>query len=183
MSRSERPPKRAESPLGRYAGPDSVVIRRTMPGPVERVWSYLTNPRDMARWLAGAELDLRKGGIIALDFDEIICPGREEMGGTMSGTITVYEPPHRLAYTWNERGHDATAAAAAIVTFELVSLSDNDTQLTLTHTRIPRDEMSGIAAGWHVHLDVLASRLLGREPASFRDAYTVLERQYHARLG
>ena len=90
------------------------------------------------------------GDTINLDFDLIQCSGRENMHGTMSGVITAFEPPRLLAYSWNEGG--ASADPESTVTFELIPFGENETNLILTHIRIRREELSGIAAGWHVHV-------------------------------
>jgi uncharacterized protein YndB with AHSA1/START domain len=92
------------STLGRFSARDSVVIERLLPGSVELVWRYLTDPLQMKSWLAGGTVDLRVGGAIHLDFDLIECPGRENVHGLMDGIITACDPPHVLAYTWGESG-------------------------------------------------------------------------------
>jgi uncharacterized protein YndB with AHSA1/START domain len=88
------------------------------------------------------------------------------------------EPPFLLAYSWNESGDAADPRTDSIVTFRLTTASPRETRLVLTHTRVRRNELSGIAAGWHVHLDVLAKRLLNLAPAHFEAAWTALEQQY-----
>ena len=43
---------------------DGLVARleRLLPGPIERVWAYVTESDKRATWLAGGEMELRVGG-------------------------------------------------------------------------------------------------------------------------
>jgi hypothetical protein len=40
----------------------------------------------------------------------------------------------------------------------------------------------GVSSGWHAHLDVLAARLSGEEPAPFWDGVTRLRKEYDRRI-
>jgi len=168
--------------LGTFTARDSVTIERLLPASAEAVWDYLTNPSRLRTWLAGGTVDLRKGGIIALNFDLIDCPGREDMHGTMQGTITACEPPRLLAYTWGENETRGRGIPDSLVTFELQPAAKGQTLLRLTHKRLAPKDMSPVAAGWHAHVDVLLARLENREPRPFNDSYESLEPQYHAAL-
>lgn len=168
---------------GIVTAPDTVRIERVLPGPIERVWSYLTDSDKRGRWLAEGRMDLRVGGRVehvfrnnALTENDDPPPARyadiaDE--ARMDGRITACEPPRLLSYTWSE-----SAGAASEVTFEL-STKKEDVLLVLTHRRLAnRDEMLGVAAGWHAHLDILADRLAGRTPPGFWATHTRLEREY-----
>ena len=54
--------------------PGTVKMERLLPGPVERVWAYLTESDKRATWLAAGEFDLRLGGAIRLEFDNSKLP-------------------------------------------------------------------------------------------------------------
>jgi hypothetical protein len=56
--------------------------------------------------------------------------------------------------------------------------------LTLTHRRIgERSARVMIGAGWHAHLDILAARVAGKEPATpFWDGWLKLRQEYDRRL-
>src|SRR5688572_98900 len=43
-------------------------IRRVLPGPIERVWAYLTESEKRGRWLAAGPMELRVGGRVELTF-------------------------------------------------------------------------------------------------------------------
>jgi uncharacterized protein YndB with AHSA1/START domain len=167
---------------GAATAPDTVRIERLLPGPIERVWSYLTESEKRGRWLATGRMELRVGGRVEHLFrnstltEEDKPPAKyaqcaEE--ARMQGTITACEPPTLLSYTWNE-----SAGEESEVTFEL-SVRGDDVQLVLTHRRLPnREEMLGVAAGWHTHLGILSDRLSGRTPPGFWATFARLEAAY-----
>src|SRR5262245_12073676 len=53
---------------GKVLAPDTVRFERLLPGPIERVWSYLTDPEKRSKWLAGGPMELRIGGPVKLWF-------------------------------------------------------------------------------------------------------------------
>src|SRR2546425_570973 len=84
----------------RIVEPGTVKMERLLPGPVERVWAYLTESDKRATWLAAGEFDLRLGGKVRLEFDNCslssdkVAPpkykGREKH--SFEGKITRLEP-------------------------------------------------------------------------------------------
>ena len=40
----------------------TVRLERILPGPIERVWSYLTESEKRGQWFAAGEMELRVGG-------------------------------------------------------------------------------------------------------------------------
>ncbi|HEX7118181.1 MAG TPA: SRPBCC family protein [Longimicrobiales bacterium] len=183
----ERPEREGSErePYGAVVGPGTVRIERLLPGPIERVWAYLTDGEKRAKWLAGGKSELRVGGTAEFRFHHPdISPEKEppakyrEFGGetVFYGTVTRCEPPHVLSCTWGP-GDDASE-----VTFELTPRGD-DVLLVLTHRRLrSRGEMAEVAAGWHAHLGILIDRLEGREPRGFWTAHTRAEAEYAQRF-
>src|SRR5688572_17308230 len=47
---------------GVVTAPDTVRIERLLPGPIQRVWDYLTESELRGKWFASGELDARVGG-------------------------------------------------------------------------------------------------------------------------
>ena len=47
---------------GVQTGSDTVEIKRLLPGPIDRVWSYLTDSDLRRRWLAAGEM-VQKAGL------------------------------------------------------------------------------------------------------------------------
>lgn len=173
--------------FGQFSGPAEVRIVRTLPGPIERIWEYLTDPEKRARWFAGGPMEPRKGGKMILQFKhKNIAPDEappeqyqdvHESGFEMPGTILRWEPPRVLSYTFDE---------ASDVTFELTPQGDQVT-LVLTHrargTDIP--SISGYASGWHTHFALLIALLEGTPPPPFWAMHTRLKVEYakvHAAL-
>lgn len=173
--------------FGVVAAPDTLRIERTLPGPVERIWSYLTEPSRRATWLAAGAMDLRVGGPVELVFHNSELTGHddrppakyEKYGGEtrMAGRVTACEPPYLLSYSWG-----GEPGGTSEVSFEL-SERGKDVLLVVTHRRLAsRDGMVSVAGGWHAHLDILAARLDGREPESFWPMHTRLEAEYERRI-
>jgi uncharacterized protein YndB with AHSA1/START domain len=173
--------------FGTMIARDTVRIERTLPGPIERVWAYLTESDRRATWLAAGDMELRRGGKVEHIFrNNSLTPNDDpppakyassEDYYRMEGRITVFEPPHRLGYTWGEeRGDDSE------VLFELTP-SGSNVRLVVTHMRLAtRDDIVSVGAGWHTHLGVLAARLAGEEPEGFWRSHIRLEAEYERRI-
>ncbi|GGJ37971.1 SRPBCC family protein [Neoroseomonas lacus] len=160
--------------------PATLTIQRRLPGPVERVWAYLTESDLRRQWLAEGEMELKLGASFELVWhnDALTTPPgtRPEGFGTehrMRSTITALDPPRLLSITWGSSGG---------VTFELEPRG-SDVLLTVTHHRLPdRNMMLMVGAGWHMHLDVLVARATGRETEPFWDGWVRLKQEYDRRL-
>jgi uncharacterized protein YndB with AHSA1/START domain len=171
--------------LARLIGPGAARIERRLPGPIDRVWAYLTDPELRGRWLAPGPMEGRVGGRVELRFrhadlsrepDTVPERYREvaERGHVMHGVVTAYDPPRRLRYTWHEDVEDATE-----VTFDLEDLADGSVRLVITHRRLDgRDELVSVASGWHTHLQILVEHLGGREPPPFWRTHVEIEPAY-----
>ena len=166
---------------------DAIRIERLLPGPIERVWAYLTEPGKRAQWFAGGPMKLEPGGPVSLVFhNNRLTPGDdappakfEKFGGEIAMTARILEcdPPHTLAFTWFEG--DMTHSQ---VRFELTPRG-KQVQLVLVHERLKdREGMLNVSGGWHAHLDILAARLEGRDPPKFWRAIARLNKEYDERL-
>jgi uncharacterized protein YndB with AHSA1/START domain len=165
-----------------------VRFERLLPGPIERVWTYLTDPERRARWLAGGAMEPRVGGAVELrfrheDLSPVIVPTPERFAARtevnlVHGTVTAWEPPRRLAFTWGEGG-----GRASEVTFELDAVG-SEVRLTVTQRRLGDDPATwaNVAGGWHTHLAILEDRLRGRVPAPFFTAFAPIEAAYLERF-
>ena len=89
----------------------TVRLQRVLPGPIERVWAYLTESEKRGKWLAAGEMELRVGGRVELHFRNAeLTPhaetppdrfkGKEE--AMLHGRITRCDPPRLLSHTWGE---------------------------------------------------------------------------------
>ena len=176
-----KPTDSASAGYGSLIEPGTLRIERLLHGPIERVWSYLVDGEMRARWLAGGAMELRVDAPFELVWrnDELTDPPGAKPDGfgvehRMASRITEIDPPRRLAFTWGTAGGS--------VTFELETVGGK-VLLTLTHRRIAdRAMVLMVGPGWHAHLDVLAARLAGENPAPFWDAWLALKADYAARL-
>lgn len=118
----------------------------------EELWSALTEPERLGRWLADvAELELRVGGRFLLRW------GDGDDNQETDGTILALEPGRVLELNWTYPGEPDSVAR-----FELRPDGDG-TILVLDHRGLPPDAIAGYGAGWHSHLDSLAAHLAGGE--------------------
>jgi uncharacterized protein YndB with AHSA1/START domain len=173
------------SDFGVVTEPGTVRMERLLPAPVERVWSYLTDPQKRSTWLAGGPMDLRVGGNVELQFDHTRLSAeptperfREYMNGhTAYGHITAYEPLKLLSFTWGE-----SPTTVSEVSFALTARGA-ETHLVLTQRRLAnRNETVSVASGWHTHLGILDDQLRGRVPRLFWSTHTALETEYEKRV-
>jgi uncharacterized protein YndB with AHSA1/START domain len=172
---------------GKVVGDGAVRFERVLPGPIERVWAYLTESEKRGKWLATGALELRVGGRVELrfrhaDLSPKTAPPPDkykkfEGGVSTAGRVTRCEPPRLLSYTWA-----GESEADSEVSFELKP-KGNEVLLILTHRRLrDRAEMVDVSGGWHAHLEILAEHLNGREPKPFWSIHAPLEAQYQQRI-
>lgn len=164
----------------------AVRFVRILPGPIERVWAYLTESEKRRTWLASGEFEPRVGGTANLLFKHSEITGERpperyremnDKGWPSKGTITRYEPMRALAMTWPGEGE-----ATSEVTFELTPEGDK-VRLVLTHRKLAdKAEMANVSSGWHVHLGILEDRLAGDPPRGFWSRLEALEAEYAKRI-
>jgi uncharacterized protein YndB with AHSA1/START domain len=164
---------------GEVIEPNTLRIKRRLPGTIDRVWAYLTESDLRRQWLASGTMEMKVGAPFELVWrnDELENAGERPEGfdavHSMESEITEIDPPHRLSYRFGNAGE---------VTFELERAGD-EVLLTLTHRRLPgRDMMTKVAAGWHAHLDVLDAKLAGVAPKPFWDNMAGLKADYEQRI-
>lgn len=168
---------------GTLIAPNTIQFKRLLPGPIERVWAYLTESDKRSKWLASGDMELRVGGEAHLnwlhsnlDAAPSEAPERYKNGHSMTATITRCEPPKVLGYTWGAR-----AEALSEVVFEL-SEQGEEVLLVLTHHRLPnQNDLLGVSGGWHTHLDVLVAHLNGRTAPGFWSTQAALGAEYKVR--
>jgi uncharacterized protein YndB with AHSA1/START domain len=160
----------------------TVRMERLLPGPIERVWEYLTDSKKRGKWFAPGPMELQVGGKVELNFHhadlsaEKIPPEKYKdkvCGVSMQGIITACEPPRLLSFTFGNAGE---------VTFELTP-KGKDVLLVLTHRKLrDRAMMVGVSTGWHSHLAILIDNLNGVEPRPFWTTVSKMEAEYEKRI-
>ena len=90
--------------LGVVTAPRTIRIERILPGPIERVWAYLTELDKRKKWLAEGPMANYVGGDVELTFyhsqlsnEPTPADYQKYEGHTNKGKVTRYEPPHSSA--------------------------------------------------------------------------------------
>ena len=100
--------------------------------PVEKVWDALVNPKVIEKWSGvPAKMDDKAGTKFEL------------WGGDMHGTNTKIVKNKLLEQDWYGGDWDKPSK----VRFEL-SAKNNQTEVTLTHSGVPEEEVNDFADGW-----------------------------------
>jgi uncharacterized protein YndB with AHSA1/START domain len=134
---------------------------------IDDLWSALTDPGRLARWLGEFEGDLRLGGEFRARF---FASGWE---GT--GRVDACEAPRHLLVTTR---HDRQAEEHAI---EATLTADGDhTILILEERGMPVNLLAAYGAGIQVHIEDLAAHIAGRERCDADARWQELQPAYEA---
>ena len=144
--------------------PATLIVRRVIPVPRERVFAAWLDPESLAQWMCPGDVthalvnvDPRVGGAFRIVMEH----GR---GDTEHwGEYVTIEPPSRLAFTWISANTDRQPT---LVTIELVDRAGS-TDLTLTHRRLPPAKVEPHRKGWTDIVRKLGD-LLGSDPGLTR---------------
>ena len=169
--------------FGERIGSDAVRFQRLLPGPIERVWSWVTESEKRQQWLAGGEFELKENGDAELifnnaslsDADDVPPEKYRKYAGEVRYACKVkrVEEPHLISFDWFE-----AEGFSSEVTIKLEAQGDK-VLLTLTHRLLTDlDALSSAMGGWHVHLDIMAAKLSGETPLSFWSAHTAMDSAY-----
>ena len=165
---------------GTLIEPATLKIQRLLPCSIERVWAYLTESDLRRQWLASGQMEMKVGAPFTFVWrnDELNNPPSKRPDSfpdehSLESRITELDPPRKLGIAWGRSGG---------VSFELEP-AGSKVLLTLIHRRLPdRKTLLMVSAGWHMHLDTLAARATGKEPAPFWDGWSRLQKEYDRRL-
>ena len=131
---------------------------------IQDLWSAVTEPRRLARWIAAVEGDLKIGGIVHTRFTSTWeGPGR----------IDVCDPPSHLVITM-EPGTDDEAVIEAVLTRE-----GERTRLVVEERGLPLDALYKHGAGWQAHIEDLGRYLAGGQ-SNWKARWTELTPEYQS---
>jgi uncharacterized protein YndB with AHSA1/START domain len=117
---------------------------------IDDLWSALTDPRRLARWMGVVEGDLRLGGEFRARFFS--------SGWEGTGRVEACEPPRRLLLLTMQPGQPDEHV------IEVTLASDGDQTILVWEERgMPLDHLAAYGAGIQVHVEDLAAHLAGRE--------------------
>lgn len=133
---------------------------------IDDLWSALTDPQRLGRWIADVDGDLCLGGEFRASFTS---------GWEGPGRVDVCDAPRRLIVTMSPGQGDETVIEA-----ELVADGDQ-TCLVIEERGLPLDELAAHGAGWQAHVEDLAAHLAGRERVAWRTRWTELTPAYRER--
>ena len=149
MTSNTRPGTRILGSLRSADGKGVVRVEDRFDTDIDDLWSALTDPLRLARWMGEVEGDLRLGGEFRARF---FASGWE---GT--GRVEACEPPRRLLLTTQPGEPDEQVQ-------EVTLTADGDQTILVWEERgIPLDQLAGYGGGIQVHVEDLAAHLAGRE--------------------
>ena len=136
-----------------------VRFERHIPGPPPQAWGFLSDPGRLPGWYGEGSIEPRVGGAVSL------------MGGHIRGVVTQWQPPGRLAYTWNVYNPgDATSPYPESYVILTLAATVEGTLLTLEHLPVLDSFVKLNAMGWHTFVDMVDAAVRG-EPVHGRDHY------------
>ncbi|GAB2683465.1 SRPBCC family protein [Thalassiella azotivora] len=146
----------------------AVRFERRYATTAEDLWSALTEPDRLARWLAPVTGELAAGGRYRVDFGG---------GDEATGVVQECRPPHLLVVSWDFPGEPTSRVVVELA----AAAAGAGTVLVLDHSRLPADQAVGYGAGWHAYLDGLGDHLTGAAAGDWDARFTALLPAYRDR--
>lgn len=134
---------------------------------IDDLWSALTERQRLERWIAVVDGDLRIGGRVQARFTS---------GWEGPGRIDICESPRRLVVTMSAGTAEETVIEANL------SAEGDRTRLVIEERGIPLREIASHGAGWHAHVEDLASYLAGRDPEKWHDRLVEMTPAYEDQM-
>ena len=122
--KSDRPPETRRREMnerakvdayGALSEPATLTIQRMLPGPIERVWAYLTESDLRRKWLASGDMEMKVGAPFELVWrnSELTDPPGKRPEGfgeehRMESRILELDPPRKLVFTWGKEDSDVS---------------------------------------------------------------------------
>ncbi len=145
-------------------GTGVVRLEDRFPTDPDDLWSALTEPDRLVRWLGEVDGDLRPGGEFTAHF---FASGWE---GT--GRVDACEPPRRLRVL-------TTSPDQPDGVLEVTLTADGDhTVLVVEDRGVPLDQLAAYGAGDQIHVEDLAAHLAGGERCDARARWQELHPAY-----
>ena len=134
---------------------------------IDDLWTALTDPQRLSRWIADVEGDLRLGGEFRARFTS---------AWEGSGRVDVCDRPTRLVVTMT--GEDGETVIEARLNSEA-----DQTRMVIEESGLPVGGLAAHGAGWQAHVEDLATHLAGQEAADWKTRWLELTPSYRERAG
>lgn len=154
---------RSERVLGTLRSEDGTGVVRLedrFDTDIDDLWSAITDPDRLARWLGEVEGDLREGGEFRAHW----------FASAWEGTCRVEacEPPRRVLVSTSSPDEPAGLV-------ELTLTPDGDRTILVIEDRgLPLEQIAAYGAGDQIHVEDLAAYLAGGEPCDARARWAEL---------
>jgi uncharacterized protein YndB with AHSA1/START domain len=126
---------------------------------LDDLWSVLTDPRRLARWIGDVEGDLRLGGEFRFRFAS---------GSEGTGRVEACEPPRRLLLIMALGQPDEDVIEATL------TADGGQTILVWEERGMSLDLLAAYGAGVQNHVEDLAAHIAGRERSDAKARWNVL---------
>jgi uncharacterized protein YndB with AHSA1/START domain len=162
--------------LGRFGVTDdgrfALRFERRFAHPQAKVWRAITETDQLRSWFVQIldydrlGFDLKPGATLTF-----VPKAEHEAMGISHGTVTRFDPPNLLEYTWDSE----------TLRWELEPDGDGACRMVFTNIFDDRDSAAPMAEGWHTGLDLLEALLDSR--AVDRSAWESLRDDYERAFG
>src|SRR5689334_6468122 len=142
-----------------------VRIEDSFDADIEDLWSAVTEPSRLTRWLCEVEGDLRVGGEIRMRFH----------GSGWEGTsvIQACDRPNHFQLTGKDEGLDYET-----VTEVWLKAEGAKTRLIREGRGMPIDKLPAYGAGMQIEVEDLAAYLAGSQPGDVETRWSALQAAY-----
>ena len=161
-------------------------FERLLPGPIERVWSWIADSDKRAEWLCGGG-DTDRPGTISFEFnhnnltphDDPFPEKYKEMedGISFQIEVTKVDPPYYMAWYW-----PTDFGANSEIEITLKEEGDQVRLILIQRGYHTEEDLTGSCGGWHTHLDIMADKLNGKTPKAFWEKHERLAKEYSVRF-
>ena len=161
-------------------------FERLLPGPIERVWSWIADGDKRAKWLCGGG-DAHSEGSISFDFkhqnltphDDPFPDKYKEMetGISFEIVVTKVDPPHHMVWYW-----PTDFGANSEIEITLKEEGDQVRLILIQRGYDTVEDLTGSSGGWHTHLDIMVDKLNRKRPEAFWDKHERLAQEYAIRF-
>ncbi|HEY1530953.1 MAG TPA: SRPBCC family protein [Galbitalea sp.] len=139
-----------------------IHVEDTYPTDIDDLWSAVSTPERLKRWIATIEGDTSVGGTFSASFTS---------GWDGSGRVDVCDAPHRLVVTTFD--NKETTVMEAILT-----PVESGTHLVIEERGILLEDAPYHGAGWQAHIEDLALYVAGKETTNWEDRWKELVPTY-----